>query len=64
MSTQAERIKQLEHSVYGNGRRGLKERVIIIETRLDTGIKLLWGILLLMVPTTVSVAAVVIDKFF
>jgi len=48
-------VNELRHTVYGNGSPGIKTRVERIETRLDTGVKILWGLLILAVPSSLTI---------
>ncbi len=50
----SEDIHSLKHTVYGNGRPGLTERVTVIETKLATGTKLLWAVLVLSIPPIIE----------
>ena len=50
----SEEIKSLKHTVYGNGRPGLTDRVTVIETKLSTGTRLLWALLLLSLPPLID----------
>lgn len=52
----------LKNAVFGNGRKGLTDRVTVIETKIDTGSKLLWGILLLSIPNVISVIKLFVEK--
>jgi hypothetical protein len=47
-------LRELKHAVFGNGRPGLTSRVDRMETKIDTAVKLLWGLMLLAVPSFVS----------
>lgn len=51
---QADQIRNLEHTVYGNGRPGLTTRVTIMETRIDTSVSLLKTLVVLAVPSAIA----------
>jgi len=53
-------VKELRHTVYGNGQPGIKTRVERIETQMQTGVKILWGLLALAIPSTLSVISIAI----
>lgn len=50
----SEDIKSLKHTVWGNGRPGLTDRMTVIETKLATGTKLLWLILALSLTSVID----------
>ncbi|WP_309381984.1 hypothetical protein [Cerasicoccus frondis] len=56
-------VSELRHTVYGNGSPGIKTRVERIETRLDTGIKILWGLLILAVPSALTIVGMGLSFF-
>lgn len=51
-------VKELRRTVYGNGTPGLKTRMDCVETRMDTGVKILWSLLILAVPSSISVVGI------
>jgi len=51
----AESIKKLEHAVFGNGQPGLKTRMERTETKIDTAVRLLWGLMTLAIPSAIAV---------
>lgn len=56
-------VKDLRHTVYGNGTPGVKTRVERIETRIDTGIRILWGLLVLAVPSALTIIGMGLSYF-
>lgn len=44
------RIRRLEHDLYGNGRRGIGDRVTIVETEFTTIKRLLYLVIVVSVP--------------
>jgi len=53
-------LQQLNHAVFGNGQPGLKTRVERIETKMETGVKILWSLLVLAVPSAISLIAIAV----
>jgi len=53
-------ISELKHAVFGNGQPGLKTRVERMETKLETGVAILWSLFVLAVPSTISVVSIAI----
>ena len=49
-------VNELRQTVYGNGGEspGIRSRVERIETKMETGVKILWGLLILAVPSAIS----------
>jgi len=56
----AQKISSLEHAVFGNGRPGLLSRTDRMEAKIDTAVKLLWGMMILAVPSAVSVLSIAV----
>lgn len=57
-----EEIREIKHALFGNGRPGLKERVTIIETKMEAHSKMLWAIIVLSVPPIIEFALQVMHK--
>lgn len=49
-------VAELRQTVYGNGggNPGIRSRVEKIEIKMDTGVRILWGLLVLAVPSAIS----------
>ena len=49
-------VQELSQTIYGTGANdpGIRSKVERIETRMETGIRILWGLLILAVPSAVS----------
>lgn len=58
-------INDLRHTVYGgHGQSGIKSRVERIEVQIDTAVKILWSLLVLAVPSAVTVVGVGLTIIF
>ena len=60
IDTVNQRVITLEHAIFGNGRKGIKERVITIEAEITTTVKLLKFLIALSVPSFISIIAIVV----
>ena len=61
-------VDELRRTVYGNGGEnpGIRTRVERIEIKMETGVKILWGLLILAVPSAISLittAALLISHY-
>jgi hypothetical protein len=53
-------VSELRQTVFGNGQNnpGIRSRVERIETKMETGVKILWGLLILAIPSAISLVAI------
>lgn len=49
-------VCELRHTIYGNGggNVGIRTKVERIEVKMETGVKILWGLLALAIPSAIS----------
>jgi len=53
-------VSEVRRTLYGNGQPGLKTRVERIETQIGTAVKILWSLLILAVPSSISLIGIAI----
>jgi len=56
-------VEDLRKTIYGNGTPGIKTRVERIEVKMETGIKILWGLFVLAVPSALSLISIAVAYF-